>query len=138
MLAADGVLLVEDWYTAGVADMVISAPTPEAADLFGTYQAVIGKQFETAGTDRRWARHGAYQAMLDEGLDEVKTEVYGQSWRGGGPGCTVLRCSLEQLRPRLLDAGLDADMLARVSRLLEDSRLHLWGFPLFSTSGWRV
>lgn len=137
LLAPDGLLLIEDWYTAGVGDMVIAAPTPKAADTFVSYQALAGQLFEESGSDRRWARDGLHQAMLNEGLADVDTMVHGASWQGGGPGCQLLRSSMEQLRPRLLAAGLSEDDLSKVARLLEDPRLHLWGFGLYSTSGRR-
>ena len=145
-LALGGVLLIEDWDTSRT-DMVLHAPSLEAAEIYTAFQEILGgKPFEAAGTDRTWARriHGA---MLDEGLTDVQTVMHAQAWPGGSAGCQVIQATLRrwvgrrghetESRDKLRHAGLAENHLRQVRSLLDDPRLVLAGHLLYSTSGRR-
>lgn len=135
-LRPGGHILIEDWDAART-DMVLAAPTLEAAELYTLFQETVGvKVFTAAGTDRTWARR-IHPAMLDDGLVDVHTVMHAQAWTGGGPGCHLVAVTIDQLRPSLLAAGLADERLDRVQELLADPGLVLAGHPLYSTSGRR-
>lgn len=136
LLAPDGVLLVEDWAPMRE-PMVMAAPTPEAAELYGTYQRVAAGVFDTAGSDPGWARR-IHPAMLEDGLVDVETVIYGRYWTGGDPGCRLVAAAVAQLRPRLRAAGMPGTELDRLPELLSGPGLVLHGHPLYSTSGRRA
>lgn len=136
-LAPGGVLINEDWAADQVDQVVVAAPTPEAADLYTRYQRTVGaKVFAAAGTDRSWARR-VHVAMLNEGLVDVSTEIGASYWKGGETSGRMLAANVHQVYQRLLDAGMAAEQLDEVLALLEDPRLIIHGFPLYSTAGWR-
>jgi SAM-dependent methyltransferase len=132
-LARGGVLLVEDFDVQQ--DMVLHAPDREAADLYARFQRTLSQDvFAAAGTDRTWARraHGALRAA---GLVDVRTTSRWESWTGGGAGARFVSGTIDQVRDRLLAAGLTDRHLDRVHALLADPRLVLAGHTLVSTSG---
>ncbi|HEX6500339.1 MAG TPA: class I SAM-dependent methyltransferase [Micromonosporaceae bacterium] len=136
-LAPGGVLVNEDWAADQVDQVVVAAPTPEAAALYTLYQRTVGaKVFAAAGTDRSWARR-VHVAMLDEGLVNVSTVVHASYWQGGDTGGRMLAANIHQLRPRLIAAGMTSEQLDELLALLDDPRLVIHGFPLYSTAGWR-
>ena len=135
-LPPGGTLLVEDWDTAKT-DLVLHAPSLEAAEIYTAFQEIIGGElFGGAGTDRTWARriHGA---MLDEGLTDVQTVMHAQAWPGGSAGCQVIQATLRRSRDKLRHSGLTENHLKQVRSLLDDPRLVLAGHLLYSTSGRR-
>jgi 2-polyprenyl-3-methyl-5-hydroxy-6-metoxy-1,4-benzoquinol methylase len=134
VLAPGGVALIEDW-DASRTDMVLSAPTSDAAKLYTRFQECIGaKVFARSGTDRTWARR-VHGRMVSEHLIDVDTIMYARSWAGGGPGCRLVASSLGHTRHQLVAAGLTDAELQEVRQLLDDPRLVLAGHLLYSTSG---
>jgi len=135
-LAPGGILLDEDW-DATRTDIVVAAPTPEAAELYTLYQETIGpKILATAGTDRSWARR-VHAILLEEGLTNVDTHVNSRNWTGGSEGAQLVISSLYQLRQQFLDNGITQEQLDEMRELLDDPRLVVNGHLLFSTSGQR-
>ncbi|WP_213450845.1 class I SAM-dependent methyltransferase [Rhizomonospora bruguierae] len=135
-LRPGGWLLVEDW-DASRTDMVLAAPDPASARLYGRFQEILGARvFAASGTDRGWARR-IHAAMLAERLVDVETTIQAQSWAGGSPGSQLVGGTIRQLWDRLLAAGLTASELEQVQLLVQNPRLVLAGHPLFSTSGRR-
>jgi 2-polyprenyl-3-methyl-5-hydroxy-6-metoxy-1,4-benzoquinol methylase len=133
VLRPGGVALIEDW-DASRTDMVLSAPTPEAKELFDKFQATMGdKVFAGSGTDRTWARR-THGRMVAEGMVEVRTTITSESWRGGTAGALLCLSSLNQTRPKLLQFGLTEDELQEVGRLMHDPRMVLAGHLLYSNS----
>lgn len=131
-LRPGGTLLVEDWDASGT-DIVLAAPSPEARELYQRFQLTLARIFEAAGTSRAWPRQ-LHSVFLDEGLADVGTVMHGQSWVGGGPGCTLTRGVVDQLRHRLGETFTD-DELERIKALLTDPRLVLASHLLYSTAG---
>jgi ubiquinone/menaquinone biosynthesis C-methylase UbiE len=135
-LAPGGVILDEDW-DATRTDLVVAAPTPEAAELYRLYQETIGpKILAKAGTDRSWARR-VHAYLLDEGLSNVDTYVNSRNWTGGSESAQLVISSLYQLRQQFLDHGITEAQLDQLRELLDDPRLVINGHLLFSTSGQR-
>jgi SAM-dependent methyltransferase len=136
LLAAGGTLLVEDWAAlrAPADEVVICAPSPEAAQLFRTCQAAIGEAFDSAGADRGWALR-VHRHLRAAGLVNVRTEYGSAYWTGGDPGLRLVATSAAQLRPRLLAAGVAACDLDRLAELVRDPELVVRGHPLYSSSG---
>jgi ubiquinone/menaquinone biosynthesis C-methylase UbiE len=135
-LAPGGIILDEDW-DATRTDLVVSAPTPEAAELYRLYQETIGpKILAKAGTDRSWARR-VHSYLLEEGLSEVDTYVYSRNWTGGSEGAQLVISSLYQLRAQFLAHGITEGQLDELRTLLDDPQLVINGHLLFSTSGRR-
>jgi SAM-dependent methyltransferase len=134
-LGPGGVLLVEEFDTRP--DMVLHAPDRDGAALYTTFQRVLSRDvFAAAGTDPGWARR-APGALLDAGLVEVHSTGRWESWAGGGPGARFVAGVLDQVRDRLLAAGLTEASLDRVHALLANPAFVLSGHTLVSTSGRR-
>jgi SAM-dependent methyltransferase len=135
-LAPGGLLLVEEWDgTRGIGG-VLHAPSVELADLYTRYIKRRGELFGAAGTNRTFAP-SVHARLLDAGLTEVHTIVHAESWQGGSPGSRHARATFRQFGPRLLDSGFTGEELASIDALLDDPRLHVGSYPLFSTSGRR-
>lgn len=130
-----GVILVEDFDVRS--DMVLHAAGRDAADAYATFQRTLSREvFAAAGTDPTWARR-THGALLDAGLVDVHSTGRWESWTGGGPGAQFVSGVVEQVRDRLLAAGLTDTHLDRVQALLADPEFVLSGHPLVSTSGRR-
>jgi 2-polyprenyl-3-methyl-5-hydroxy-6-metoxy-1,4-benzoquinol methylase len=136
-LTLNGVIAIGDWRTTNP-DPVIAAPTKADADLYRRYQHLLGTQvFAAAGTDRDWATH-THTALREEGLTDIHTTVDAEFWEGGGTGCQLVATVIEEVRPKLLAAGLTEDELEHLTALVNDPRLVLHGHPLYYTSGRRT
>lgn len=136
-LAPGGAILIEEWEPRwDRRDVVISAPDNRAEELLATYQRFLGTVLTEAGSDRRWPRR-IHSAMLAAGLTDVRSQVHGQSWTGGDPGCRLVAAVLQQLRPRLVAAGMASADLDQVNHYLHDPRLVLHGHLTYATSGRR-
>jgi ubiquinone/menaquinone biosynthesis C-methylase UbiE len=134
VLKPGGVLLVEDW-DASRTDMVLSAPSLEAKQLYDRFQNILGNQvFSGSGVDRTWARR-VHGRMVAEGLLDVQTVISGESWLGGDIGGRLVAASLGQTAPLIRAAGMTDGELAEVRSLLDDPRLALASHLLYSTSG---
>jgi ubiquinone/menaquinone biosynthesis C-methylase UbiE len=135
-LAPGGIYLEEEW-DATRTDVVVAAPTPEAAELYRLYQETIGpKILAKAGTDRSFARK-VHAVLLEEGLVNVDTYVSARNWTGGSDSAELVLSSLVQLRQQFLDHGITEAQLAEMKAVMEDPRLVVNGHLLFSTSGQR-
>jgi len=132
-LAPGGAILVEDLDTRP--DMVLHAPDRDAPARYASFQRTLSWDvFAAAGTDPTWARRAA-GALLDAGLVEVYATGRWESWAGGSTGARFVAGVLDQVRDRLLAAGLTAGHLDRVHALLADPDFVLSGHTLVSTSG---
>lgn len=136
-LAPGGVLINEDWAGDHPDEVLAAAPTPEAAELYTLYLRIAGeKAFAASGTDRGWARR-VHQGMMDEGLVNVSTVITATSWTGGSMGARMTAAIADQVRDKLLAAGMTVEQLEQLRELLDDPRLAVFTFPLYSTAGWR-
>ncbi|MFY1673903.1 class I SAM-dependent methyltransferase [Plantactinospora sp. WMMB334] len=137
-LAYDGTLMVADW--APLRDrqeIIVAAPSENAADLYATYQRTVGEVvFDAAGTDRGWARR-IHTVMVSAGLVDVQTHFSGEYWTGGSAGTRFVAAIVKQVRPRLLAAGMTDLQLNNLLALLHDPGLVIHGHPLYITSGRR-
>lgn len=135
-LAPGGIYLEEEW-DATRTDLVVAAPTPEAAETYRLYQETIGpKILAKAGTDRSFARR-IHAILIEEGLTNVDTYVNSRNWVGGSDSAQLVLSSLVQLRQQFLDHGITEAQLAEMKAVMEDPRLVINGHLLFSTSGQR-
>jgi 2-polyprenyl-3-methyl-5-hydroxy-6-metoxy-1,4-benzoquinol methylase len=136
-LTLNGIIAIGDWRTTNP-NPVISAPTEADAALYRRYQYTIGTHvFAAAGTDRDWATH-THTALREEGLTDIHTTVHAEYWEGGGTGCQLIATVIEEVRPKLLEAGLSTDELEELTALVNDPRLVLHGHPLYYTTARRT
>ena len=135
LLAPGGVILTEDWAPLRTQDeVVVAAPSPEDAQLYGHYQHTLGTTvFEQAGLDRTWARR-VHPILLEAGLVDVHTEVHASYWNNGDAGCRMVAAVLYQVRHRLRE-HLSDDDLDRVLDLLTHPGMVIHGHPMYATSG---
>lgn len=69
--------------------------------------------------------------LVECGLVDVVITISAQYWNGGGFGSRITAATLEQLRPRLLAAGMTAAQLGRLAALPTDSGLIIHRHPLY-------
>lgn len=135
-LAPGGVLINEDWASDHPEEVLATAPTADAAELYTLYLRIAGeKGFAAAGTDRGWARR-VHGVMVEEGLVDVSTLITATSWTGGSVGARMTAAIADQLRDKLIAAGMTVEQLEQLRNLLDDPRLAVFTFPLYSTAGW--
>ncbi|MBW4700577.1 MULTISPECIES: class I SAM-dependent methyltransferase [unclassified Micromonospora] len=132
-LAPGGVLLIGE-FALPPGDFVSSAPDDATADLLTRYLAAHTAALVGSGLDLAWAQR-APAAFAAAGLVEVDSRTTTGRWRGGGPGCRLLRAGIPQLRGSLLAHGLtDADLTATIEAFA-DPRVVVEGFHFVQISG---
>jgi len=135
-LAPGGALVLEEWETS-FRKMVLSAPDAESAALIEKYQdLLVDRILPAKGNNPSWASR-VHAAMLDAGLTNVDTMVTCRSWEGGTPGAMLIAANIGQLREEFLAAGMTADELDEVCRLVADPRVVLRSHFTYSTVGRR-
>jgi hypothetical protein len=132
-LTPGGVILIEEWWTA-TTNLVVQAPDEEAAEIYTAFTQATEKIWSSSASRSDWARK-VHPAMIEDGLVDVHTDVHGQAWTGGSPGCRLLQATTSQIQSRLLDLGCTEGFLGQVHTLLDDPRLVLTGHLICSTSG---
>ncbi|WP_213453031.1 class I SAM-dependent methyltransferase [Rhizomonospora bruguierae] len=127
-----GYIVIQEMDTADIDRVVACAPTPQDADTYRAYQHAVGQTFTDSGTDRGWHRrvHGTLLAL---GMTDVTTTIDGSYWPGGSPGTQFIAGTLRQLTPKLLERGVEPEVLERVRELLDDPNFVLTGYPLHTT-----
>jgi SAM-dependent methyltransferase len=133
-LRPGGALLTEDFWPTTGEELVAYGPDPARAALVGRYQQLHLQILASHGQDRNWSRQ-ALLAFQEEMLVDVRVTMHGSSWRGGGPGCRLLRAGLRQLHGQALARGMTAEQLDLVAETLLDPRLVLNGYLVYLTSG---
>jgi SAM-dependent methyltransferase len=133
-LRPGGYILIEDWWAMDT-QMVLNAPTVDAAVLYGKFQEALGQVFANSGTDRNWAR-AMHAVFLAHDLTDVRTTYTGESWSiQNGAGFKLMRTTVRQSWNHLVEEGMTENDLKRVLALLNCDELVLRGHPLYSTSG---
>lgn len=112
---------------------LVDSPDPAGRSLFDRYHYALATVLERTGLDSQ--RRPIHQAMCEIGLVDVDTEVWARSWRGGEPGCLLLRTLAGQLRHQLAAAGMSGAEVDRFRRLLLDPRLVIRSCLAVSTIG---
>jgi SAM-dependent methyltransferase len=134
-LAPGGWLVVEEFdCTAG--PRVLHAPDPAAEKLFTTVLAAVLDALEQRGADLGWAQD-VYAEMAQVGLADIDTVMHAESWPGGSSGARLYDVNAAQLKPRLLEAGLDPAQLRGFRQLMRDARFAALSYPFVSTRGRR-
>jgi 2-polyprenyl-3-methyl-5-hydroxy-6-metoxy-1,4-benzoquinol methylase len=136
VLRPGGVLLTEDFSPEDVSVFVAYAPSAEDTELLQRYHVTHQDVLSSHRNTRTWSRL-ALGAMIEEGLTQVETVVYGRTWHGGDAGCRLLAAGLEGTRTEFVAMGMTDAELDRVLELFTDPRVILRGHPLYSTSGRR-
>ncbi len=132
-LRPGGALLIGE-FAHPPADFVADAPDAATADLLIRYLAAHVATLTARGLDTGWAQR-APAVFADAGLTDVRSHTTAHRWRGGGPGCRLLRAGIPQLRAALLAHGAtDADLTATMAAL-DDPRVVVNGFPFVQISG---
>jgi SAM-dependent methyltransferase len=134
-LAPGGALAIEEWdaYRAG---LVLTAPEPEATELFYAYETIMEQLVDARAVDLHWPWQ-VHGAMAGAGLADVETAVHARSWPGGSAGALHQAATISLLRPRLLEAGMTGEQLDRLSGFLRDPRMVVRGLLTVSTVGRR-
>jgi SAM-dependent methyltransferase len=135
-LAPGGALVLEDWETT-FRKMVLAAPDPESAALLDLYHNLLVERILPAkGNDPSWASR-AHSAMVDAGLTDVDTTITSRSWPGATAGALLIAANVGQLREEFMMAGMTAEQLDEVCRLVADPRIVLRSHFTYSTVGFR-
>ncbi|QBI55522.1 class I SAM-dependent methyltransferase [Streptomonospora litoralis] len=93
-------------------------PDEAAAALYARFQRAKFRALEAAGADPAWGRRAA-EAMRRAGFGEVDPVPKVAVWRSGSPGVRLQAHHTRHLAGALLRAGMAADELAAVRRLLD-------------------
>lgn len=130
-----GALVIEE-FDGHWSQYVRQSPDTNAYSLFADYHEAMTAALETADKDLNWE---LFTAMTEAGLVDVDAQMWSKAWRGGQPGCLLLRhtIELEPLREALLATGIPAESLDELGDLLADPGLVIFGHPLVSTIGRR-
>jgi SAM-dependent methyltransferase len=108
---------------------VLTSARPEDAELFERTHRAFQDILEAAGVDLAWARH-AYGALCEEGLVDVTSRGYQESWPGGSVGSQLHRANFDQLRDKLVAGGaVTHEELDRVGSLLDDPAFAATSYP---------
>jgi SAM-dependent methyltransferase len=135
-LAPGGWLVLEEWETS-FRKMVLAAPDAESAALFDLYHELLVERILPAkGNSPSWASR-AHSAMLHAGLTDVDTSVTARSWPGGTAGALLIRANIRQLHKEFIAAGMTAEQLDEICRLVTDPRIVLRSHFTYSTVGRR-
>jgi hypothetical protein len=133
-LAPGGVLLLEEWETT-FRKLVLAAPDDESAELLDLYHhTLVDRILPAKGNDPTWASR-VHSAMLRAGLTDVDTVITSRSWVGGSAGALLIAANIGQLRDEFLAAGMTAEQLDQVCRLVSDPQVVVRGHFTYSTLG---
>jgi 2-polyprenyl-3-methyl-5-hydroxy-6-metoxy-1,4-benzoquinol methylase len=132
-LAPGGVLVTGD-FTVAPGAFVMSAPDEKTADVLSRYLTAHVRTLTAHGYDNNWS-HRAPAAFEAAGLTEVHFRSYATSWRGGGPGCRLLRAGIAQLGVALVGHGFTEQDVSATAAALDDPRVLLNGFLFAQTCG---
>lgn len=131
-LAPGGTIVLDELET-GFDAYVLDAPDPAAGQLFARYRGVFEEVLRCSGTTG--PGRPPHQILAELGLIDVDTECWARSWRGGEPGCLLLREFAERLSGELGEAGMSRQDLFDLRVLLLDRRLVIRGCLAMSTAG---
>jgi len=123
---------VEDFETT-FRKLVLSAPSPRAAELIDLYHTVLVERVLPAhGNDPTWAGR-VPAALLEAGLTDVDTAIHARSWPGGTAGALLSGANIARAREDFLAAGVTEAQLDEMTRLVNDPRLVVRGHFTYST-----
>lgn len=131
-LAPGGTIVLDELET-GHDPHLLDAPDPAAGRLFVRYRRAFRSVLQLAGMEP-WA-HSTHRMLGELGLVDVDTECWARSWRGGQPGCLLLREFVANLSGELAAAGMSRPEQAEIRALLLDPRLVIRGCLAISTLG---
>ena len=134
-LKPGGVLVVSDW-DATDRNMLLHAPTPEAAEAFNAFQDGLLAALEANGADIGWARRVPL-AMRAAGLQVVDTVVHNRLWTGGGAGNLLHESNSHQLHDALLGRGMTVQQLQLLREAMHDPQTLAYCYWMFTTIGRR-
>jgi SAM-dependent methyltransferase len=130
-----GVLVVSDWDTRHLADLIVRAPAA-VADAFLAFQNALIGVGEAAGMDSGWARR-IPAVMADAGLVGVTAHTYNRVWVGGTAGLLLHACNSRQKQGELLAAGMTLEQLDTVRTAMSDPDVWAWHWPMHTAIGVR-
>ncbi|MER7456658.1 class I SAM-dependent methyltransferase [Micromonospora sp. NPDC126480] len=134
-LAPGGWLVIEEFdCTAPL--RVLTAPSDDAAKLFGQVTDAMLGILQSHGADLAWAQD-VHAELVTAGLVEVDTVTRSESWPGGSIGASLYETNSRQLEPELLDAGLSPGQLNAFRLLLRDPAVAVMSYQFVSTRGRR-
>jgi SAM-dependent methyltransferase len=133
-----GVLVVSDWDTRHLDDMIVRASV-EVADAFLAFQNTLIGIGEAAGMDSGWARRiPAVMADADlAGLVGVTAQTYNRVWVGGTAGLLLHACNSRQKEKELLEAGMTLEQLDTLRTAMADPDVWAWHWPMHTAIGVR-
>ncbi|HVX44741.1 MAG TPA: class I SAM-dependent methyltransferase [Mycobacteriales bacterium] len=131
-LAPGGWLVIGEY--VGPQRHVVRSPTSQDEALFHRVQHIAHGMASAAGVSYTWAFEVAGH-MSAAGLTGVHATDDRHTAEGGSDACRLSWNYLQQLRPRLLEAGLTPDELERYHALMLDPRFCAWFYPFICSRG---
>lgn len=107
----------------GSVPTVMSAPGDEEAALFCRVLEGLYNVLGDHGIDLTWGEN-VHGAMMEAGLESVRTRWFAETWTGGSYGCMLAKNNVTQKREQLVAAGIAAEDVDRFTEeLMHDPRL---------------
>ncbi|WP_238011591.1 class I SAM-dependent methyltransferase [Dactylosporangium sp. AC04546] len=134
-LKPGGVLVVSEW-DATDRNMLLHAPSPQAATAFTTFQDALLDILASNGADVGWSRR-APLLLRAAGLVDVTTVAHNQLWAGGEAGNLLHVSNSQQLQDALLARGMALSQLELLREAMQDPDTLAYCYWLFTTTGRR-
>lgn len=134
-LKPGGFLVISDWDTTHLNEMIVQAP-PEVAEAFLAFQHALINLGVSNGMDPGWARR-IPAAMGRAGLAGIGTTVFNQLWRGGEAGMLLHDSNSRQLETSLLQHGLRREHLQVLRPAMHNPDVWAYHWPMFTGVGVR-
>jgi SAM-dependent methyltransferase len=129
-LRPGGALVVGE-FDATTPPRVLTAPSPDDADLITRVLHTLLGVLTNHGADLGWARD-VHPAMVDAGLTAVRSHVHAESWTGTAD---LFAINTRQQHDRLLDAGLTIAELDRFRHLTHHPGVAVMSYTFITTVG---
>jgi len=134
-LKPGGFLVISDWDTSRLDEMIVHAPAPVAEAFVAFQQALIGVGVSN-GMDPHWARR-IPAAMAAAGLTGITATVFNQLWRGGEAGMLLHASNSRQLETPLLEFGLSREHLGVLREAMHNPDVWAYHWPMYTAVGMR-
>jgi SAM-dependent methyltransferase len=134
-LKPGGVMVISDWDTRHLDEMIVRAPD-DVADAFLAFQEALIGVGVANGMDAGWARR-IPDVMADAGLVGVTAQVFNRVWVGGSAGMLLHDCNSRQKQADLLAAGMSLEQLDTLRTAMTDPQVWAWHWPMVTAVGVR-
>jgi hypothetical protein len=132
-LAPGGAIVVVEW-EAGWDRALLAPDSPELKALFGRYHAAFTESMRRRGHDLAWCRK-VLAAMRGAGLVDVQSTTNSKSWPAGTAGTELAIINSTEAREPLLAAGMSAEDIDELHRVLREPATAIQGINTWATIG---